>query len=207
MHDETKLKVAIYSIDSLAVSLSSQTQQDTLCQIATERGWQIVSNHADRHAEHRPGRRAARLGYHALSHAVRTRKVDVVMVATVAAIGSDMDDLRKFAGLLAGHGVGLHVADDPEGGPALLAAAGALKSVERAKRRQRARAGQEKARKEGRHIGRPPIPDDVVEQVRAAVAAGHGIRPTARKFGIGAASVVRIASGEVPPAASEPVPR
>ena len=188
------VRAAIYIRQSLALAATADQQEAVLRQTAAEKGWQVVAVHTDREIAGPGKQRPARLGYHALCHAVRSGKVDVVAVATVPAIGI-MDDLRGFAGLLSASGVKLHVADDPEGGAALIAATGVLKSAERGERRERARAGQEKARREGRHIGRPRIADEIVEKVRAAVAAGGGIRPMARRFGIGPASVVRIVAG------------
>ena len=76
----------------------------------------------------------------------------------------------------------------PEGS-AQMAAIALLKGYQQALRHQKARAGQLRAVAAGVPFGRPPVPDNIIRSVRTALAAGHGIRPTARKMGISPARV------------------
>ncbi len=70
-----------------------------------------------------------------------------------------------------------------------MAAVASLQAFQQALRREKVRAGQRRAQEAGIHCGRPPIPDATLKHVRLALQAGHGIRPTARKFGISPARV------------------
>jgi hypothetical protein len=49
-----------------------------------------------------------------------------------------------------------------------------------------------RARVQGRRPGRPRVAPDVEAAIRAALAAGHGIRATARGLGVGISTVQRI---------------
>ena len=54
------------------------------------------------------------------------------------------------------------------------------------------RAGQNKARRMGRHIGRPPMPIALKDRIADVLRGGAGIRPTARRFNVSPASVAAI---------------
>jgi DNA invertase Pin-like site-specific DNA recombinase len=49
----------------------------------------------------------------------------------------------------------------------------------------------------GKRIGRPQVPPQIRDRVRANLADGHGIRSTARKFKISPASVINIRAVQV----------
>jgi hypothetical protein len=57
-------------------------------------------------------------------------------------------------------------------------------------------AGFDRARlhgtKSGRPIGRKPVPPGIKDAIRAALAAGVGIRPAARQWGVGLGTVQRL---------------
>ena len=62
----------------------------------------------------------------------------------------------------------------------------------RAKLSQAIKGGQAKALVVGKTIGRPKVAASLRRRVEAALAAGDGIRPTARRFGVAPATVVNI---------------
>jgi DNA invertase Pin-like site-specific DNA recombinase len=51
--------------------------------------------------------------------------------------------------------------------------------------RERIKAGLQRARAQGKRLGRAKVDDDVDRAVRASLAAGTGILKTARTLGIG----------------------
>jgi hypothetical protein len=59
----------------------------------------------------------------------------------------------------------------------------------RAKKSAAIKRGQERARRAGKHVGRPPIPDTVRRRILAELAAGAGIRGTAKRYGVSAGYV------------------
>jgi DNA invertase Pin-like site-specific DNA recombinase len=63
---------------------------------------------------------------------------------------------------------------------------------ERCMIRERIKAGLQRARAQGKRLGRARVGDDVDRAVRASLAAGTGILKTARTLGIGTKTVQRI---------------
>jgi putative DNA-invertase from lambdoid prophage Rac len=57
---------------------------------------------------------------------------------------------------------------------------------------QAIRRGQQRAKASGKRIGRPPIPAGVKRRILTDLADGAGVRPTARKYNVSAASVVSL---------------
>jgi DNA invertase Pin-like site-specific DNA recombinase len=55
------------------------------------------------------------------------------------------------------------------------------------------RAGLQRAKREGKRLGRPPIADKLAERIRAALAGGMSVRKTAAKFEVNPSTVQRIA--------------
>ena len=58
---------------------------------------------------------------------------------------------------------------------------------------ERVRAGLQRAKREGKRLGRPPIADKLAERIRAALADGMSVRKTAAKFDVNPSTVQRIA--------------
>src|SRR6516164_1194053 len=55
------------------------------------------------------------------------------------------------------------------------------------------RAGLQRAKREGKRLGRPPIADKLAERIRAALAGGMSVRKTAAKFAVNPSTVQRVA--------------
>jgi DNA invertase Pin-like site-specific DNA recombinase len=78
-------------------------------------------------------------------------------------------------------------------GKALFQMMGVFAEFERSMIVERVRAGMARARKEGKHLGRPPIAPALRERILEARAGGMSVRKTAAKFGIHPATVQRLA--------------
>jgi DNA invertase Pin-like site-specific DNA recombinase len=63
------------------------------------------------------------------------------------------------------------------------------------------RDGQQMAREAGKRIGRPEVPASIRRQIEVALASGCGVRPTAKRFGVAAATVVNIRQAMAQPLA------
>lgn len=77
-------------------------------------------------------------------------------------------------------------------GYALLSLCSVLSQLERALLVERVRAGLNRAKVEGKRLGRPMIGAEVAEGVRAKLQRGPGIRATSRLMGVSTATVTRI---------------
>ena len=66
---------------------------------------------------------------------------------------------------------------------------GVFAEFERAMIRDRIKAGQSRARAQGKKIGRPSISDEVEERILALRSEGHGMLKIAREVGVGTGTV------------------
>ena len=70
---------------------------------------------------------------------------------------------------------------------------GVFAEFERSIIQERVRAGLQRAKREGKRLGRPPIADKLAERIRAALAGGMSVRKTAAKFDVNPSTVQRVA--------------
>ena len=79
-------------------------------------------------------------------------------------------------------------------GKAMFQMMGVIAEFERTLIQERVRAGMARAKREGKHVGRPPIAPELEETIRAALAVPGrpGVRVIARQFGVNPGTVQRI---------------
>jgi DNA invertase Pin-like site-specific DNA recombinase len=120
--------------------------------------------------------------------------VDQIAIPSAGDIpGKTIADLLKVLGTLRDHGVGLYLhAEQIDTGNGGFVSLELIQAYRRAKLSQAIRNGQAKALAAGKRIGRPIVPGGVRDHIRAALADGGGIRPTARLFNVSPASVINI---------------
>ena len=121
--------------------------------------------------------------------------VDQVAVRSAGDLpGKTVKDLLRLLATLRDRGVGLLVVT--EGIETSAGSAFALMDIIRAYRSaklsQAIRRGQAKAVQSGKVIGRPEVPTGIRQRIQAYLAAGGGIRPTARRFHVSPGSVINI---------------
>jgi DNA invertase Pin-like site-specific DNA recombinase len=173
--------------------LSQNGEAERLRSIAETRGWTVTAIFTDSPATAHD----QRSGHAAMRRMVTKGRVSAILVSELAILGAGLDGpdgLVAFIAKLVDTEVDLIV--EAEGidttlpaGKAWAATVASLHSYSKAQRQARVRAGQQRARLSGTPWGRPKIADGVLQGVRAALAAGHGVRPTARKMGISPARV------------------
>ena len=78
-------------------------------------------------------------------------------------------------------------------GKAMFQMLGVFAEFERSIIQERVRAGLQRAKREGKRLGRPPIADKLAERIRAALAGGMSVRKTAAKFDVNPSTVQRVA--------------
>ena len=82
------------------------------------------------------------------------------------------------------------------GGKALFQMMGVVAEFEREMIRERVCAGLEKARANGKRLGRPTVPASVEHSIRAAGQTGKGQLAMARELRVGVSTVRRVAGAE-----------
>jgi DNA invertase Pin-like site-specific DNA recombinase len=189
-------RVAIYSRVSTA-SQNTENQVRELRQVAERHGWQVVAEFSDPGISGAKGR-DQRPGLEAMMQAVTRREIEMVMAWSVDRLGRSLQNLVEILGELHGKRVDLYLHQQgldtsTPAGKALFQMMGVFAEFERAIIRERVRSGLDRAKAQGKRLGRPR--NDNAKQ-RATVirlrGEGVGIGKIARELGVGVSYVQRI---------------
>lgn len=183
----------------LRVSTGEQTvenQRVGLREIALRQGWSVVTEFADEGVSGAKGR-DRRPGLDRLLRAVARREIDVVAAWSVDRLGRSLQDLVGFLAELHAKGVDLYLHQQgidttTPAGKAMFQMLGVFAEFERSMIRERVLAGLERARGEGKVLGRPKVAGETEAAVRASLTGGNGVRATARLCGVGHSVVERV---------------
>jgi DNA invertase Pin-like site-specific DNA recombinase len=174
----------------LVYCVSDQAEVQRLTDLAQSHGWTVTQTLSEQ-CSTAPDRRA---GLAAIRRMLAKGEVQALVVPSLAMLGGSLDEIVETVSKFASAEV--HLITDAESidttmaeGRARLAGIATLGGVQRTLRQQKARAGQLRAKEAGVRFGRPTISDTTMKSVRAALEAGHGVRPTARRMGISPARV------------------
>ena len=151
--------VAIYS----RVSTDRQTtenQERELREIATRMGWGIMNVYRDEGVSGAKSR-AERPAFNALWEDATRRRFDMVMAWSVDRLGRSLQDLVAFLSELHALRIDLYlhqqgVDTSTPAGKALFQMMGVFAEFERAMIRERVESGLERAKAQGKKLGRPP---------------------------------------------------
>jgi DNA invertase Pin-like site-specific DNA recombinase len=189
--------VALY----IRVSTDHQTtanQELELRAIANRMGYEIAKVYRDQGISGAKGREH-RPAFDALCKDAARHQFDMVMAWSVDRLGRSLQDLIAFLSELHSlkidlflHQQGLNTTTPA--GKALFQMMGVFAEFERAMIRERVNAGLERARAEGKRLGRPKIDSATEWKVRQQLAKGVGILKVAKSLGIGTGTVQRIAN-------------
>ncbi len=193
-------KAAIYARVSTNNGQTPENQLAQLREAAAKAGWQVVGEYVDQGISGAKGR-DKRPAFDRLCKAATRREVDVVMAWSVDRLGRSLQDLVVFLGDLEASGVDLYlhkqgVDTTTPGGKALFQMMGVFAEFERAMIQERIRAGLQRAKAEGKKLGRPRIPAETEQAIRTARAQGKGILKIAREVGVGTATVQRVIANQ-----------
>ncbi len=189
-------RAAIY----VRVSTGSQTVENQLRelrQIADRHGWEIVAEFSDKGISGAKGR-DQRPGLDKLLQAVARREIDMVLAWSVDRLGRSLEDLLSFLAELHAKGVDLYLHQQgldtsTPAGKALFQMMGVFAEFERAIIRERVRSGLERAKAQGKVLGRRRNDDPKrLATVQRLRRKGVGIGKIARTLGIGASYVQRV---------------
>jgi DNA invertase Pin-like site-specific DNA recombinase len=195
--DTTVRRAAIY----IRVSTDGQTvdnQRLELEQAAERAGWEIVGIYDDNGVSGAKSR-DEREAFDRLCKDATRRKFDVIMSWSVDRLGRSLQDLIGFLSELHAVGVDLYLHQQgidttTPAGKAMFQMMGVFAEFERSMIQERVKAGLNRARAQGKTLGRPKVTGKVEEAVLAARAEGTGKRKIARQLGIGVSTVNRILS-------------
>jgi DNA invertase Pin-like site-specific DNA recombinase len=191
----TTKRAALY----LRVSTDGQTvdnQRLELEQAAKMAGWQVVGVYMDEGISGAKSRQD-REGFDRLCKDATRRQFDVVMSWSVDRLGRSLQDLIGFLSELHAVGVDLYLHQQgidttTPAGKAMFQMMGVFAEFERSMIQERVRAGLNRARAQGKTLGRPKVAGKVEQAVLAARADGTGKRKIAKQLGIGVSTVTRI---------------
>ena len=184
----------------LRVSTTDQTtanQERELRQVADRMGREIVHVYKD-HGISGAKSRDKRPAFDALIRDANQRKFDVIMAWSVDRLGRSLQDLVSFLSEL--HALHIDLFLHQQGldtttpaGKAMFQMMGVFAEFERAIIRERVKAGLERARAQGKALGRPTISAATDAAIRKALKKGDtGIRKIATTLGVGTGTVQRI---------------
>src|SRR5207302_2521604 len=133
------------------------------------------------------GTRERRPGLDRLMSDVKTRRIDVVVVAASNRLGRSVRPLVETLELLRHLDVEFislreQIDTGSPLGQAVFTIIAAIAQLERSLIVERVRAGLRRARAEGKRLGRPRLPVDV-DRIRAVIATAGSIRKAAAKLG------------------------
>ncbi len=189
-------RVAIYT----RVSTNGQTtenQRRELKAVARRSSWKVVGIYEDAGISGAKGR-DKRPEFDRLLKDATARKFDTISVFSLDRIGRSMQHLVTFLGEIRALGVDLFVLDQhldtsTPMGEMVFHVAGAFAQFERRLIQERVKAGLQRARANGKHLGRPTVVD---RRIRNAVNRGHDAgqsnRAIARKLKVSEATVRRV---------------
>ena len=189
-------QVAIYT----RVSTDHQTtenQERELHAIADRMGLTVIKVYRDQGVSGAKSRKD-RPAFDALWKDAARRQFDVIMAWSVDRLGRSLQDLVAFLSDVHGYRVDLFlhqqgVDTTTPGGKALFQMMGVFAEFERAMIQERVKSGLERARAQGKTLGRPSTDAGKVEAIRADLRVGGvGIIKLAKLHGVGVGTVQRI---------------
>jgi len=190
-------RAAIY----IRVSTDGQTvdnQRLELEQAAKMAGWEIVGVYDDNGVSGAKSREH-REAFDRLCKDATRREFDVVMSWSVDRLGRSLQDLVGFLGELHAVGVDLYLHQQgidttTPAGKAMFQMMGVFAEFERSMIQERVKAGLNRAKAQGKKLGRPKVNKRIEEAILAARAEGTGKRKIAKQLGVGVSTVNRILS-------------
>lgn len=191
------MKAAIYA----RVSTDGQTTENQLQELrraAGRMGWEIYREYVDCGISGSKGR-DKRPEFDALLKGAVRREFDVVMSWSVDRLGRSLQDLVAFLSEIHSKEVGLFLHQQgidttTPAGRAMFQMLGVFAEFERSMIRERVKAGQARARSQGKVIGRPRVDSDKESLILNLRKEGKGIRKIAGEACVGVSVVQRVLS-------------
>ena len=181
------------------VSTNGQTtdnQVRELRKVAKLHGWKISAEYIDHGISGSKGR-DKRPELHKLLKAANRRDFSIIMAWSVDRLGRSLQHLVGFLDEIHAKGVDLYlhqqnIDTSTPSGKAMFQMAGVFAEFERSMIQERVRAGLERAREQGKVLGRPKVSPRTELLIRQKRKQGMGILKIAREVGVGTSVVQRV---------------
>ncbi|MGI9293844.1 MAG: recombinase family protein [Pseudomonadales bacterium] len=190
-----KKQVAIYA----RVSTGEQTpdnQLEELRTVAQRMQWQVVSEFVD-HGISGAKDRDQRPAYDQLCTAIARREIELVMAWSVDRLGRSLQKLVRFLSELQAKHIDLYLHQQgidttTPAGKAMFQMCGVFAEFEQAMIQERVKAGLQRAKAQGKTLGRPRVSVATERAILAARQQGTGIGKIARNLKVGVSTVQRV---------------
>lgn len=190
------MRCAIYTRVSTG-SQETSNQLHTLREIAKMKGLTIVKEYTDDGISGAKGR-DQRKGFDELLKGATRKEFDVILVWSVDRLGRNLQDLISFLNEI--HSVGCDLFIHQSGidtttptGKMMFGILSVFADFERSMITQRTRAGMERAKREGKKIGRPSnLNDGLKQSILYMRSQGLGIRKIATDLKVGVGTIYRV---------------
>jgi DNA invertase Pin-like site-specific DNA recombinase len=186
------IKAALYA----RVSTDGQTVENQLLAlqaVAERHGWEVVATFTDEGISGAKGR-DKRPAFDALCKGIARKEFDIVAAWSVDRLGRSLQDLVTFLGEL--NAKALHLYLHQQGidtttpaGKAMFQMMGVFAEFERSMIQERVKAGLQRAKANGKTLGRPTIDATKRQNILALRSQGWGIRKIAKELGTGVGTV------------------
>jgi DNA invertase Pin-like site-specific DNA recombinase len=181
------------------VSTNGQTtanQVRELRKVATQHGWKISAEYIDHGVSGAKGR-DRRPELDKLLKAANRRDFSIIMAWSVDRLGRSLQHLAGFLDVIHAKGVDLYlhqqnIDTSTPSGKAMFQMAGVFAEFERSMIQERVRAGLERAREQGKVLGRPKVSPRTESLIRQKRKQGMGILKIASEVGVGTSVVQRV---------------
>ena len=193
---ECKMRAVTYSrVSTSGQEISNQT--NILREVSTMKGLTIVKEYTDVGISGAKGR-DQRKGFDELLKGATRKEFDVILVWSVDRLGRNLQDLISFLNEI--HSVGCDLFIHQSGidtttptGKMMFGILSVFADFERSMITQRTRAGMERAKREGKKIGRPTnLNDGLKQSILYMRSQGKGIRRIATELRVGVGTVYRV---------------
>ena len=188
-------RAAIYA----RVSTNGQTTDNQLIElreVANRHEWEIVAEHLDQGISGAKGREK-RPELDSLLKAANRREFDIIMAWSVDRLGRSLQHLVGFLDDIHAKGVDLYlhqqnIDTSTPSGKAMFQMAGVFAEFERSMIQERVKAGLDRAKKQGKVLGRPRVHATVESRICKKRREGKGILKIAKELGVGTSTVQRV---------------
>jgi len=188
-------RAAIYA----RVSTDGQTTENQLLElrsVASRHGWQITKEYLDKGISGAKGR-DTRPALDSMCKAIARKEIDLIAAWSVDRLGRSLQDLVTFLAEVHAKKVDLYLHQQgidttTPAGKALFQMMGVFAEFERSMIVERVKAGLERAKAQGKRLGRPRISAALEAAVIQCREQGKGIIRIAKEVGVGVGTVKRI---------------
>ena len=189
-------RCAIYSRCSTTKGQTVDNQIIQLREIAERKGLTIVQEFSD-YISGAKGR-DDREGFDNLIKGATRKDFDTILVWSVDRLGRSLQDLVAFLNDIHSVGCDLYIHQSgidtqTPAGKMMFQMCGVFAEFERGMISERVRIGQERAKSQGKHIGRPSnLNDGLVHSIKYMREQGLGIRKIAKELKVGVGTIYKV---------------